>query len=258
MKEKDSKFTQKLLLFVGPIVIFVLWTAISLGQAVNPILLPSPWLVFNRLWDLVISEDFLTDLSSTLSRLAIGFTTAGLIGVLLGIPLGYWWRFYKSLEFIVDFFRSIPATALFPLFMIFLGIGEEPKIAIVVFACSPIVLVNTVYAVRNSSPTRRIAASTMGARKRDILLRVVLPEALPGVFVGLRTSLSLSLVLVIVSEMFIGTTTGLGYRIMDEHYMYRIPEMYATLVFVGLLGYFLNQLFLVVERRVVRWAGNGF
>jgi NitT/TauT family transport system permease protein len=140
--------------------------------------------------------------------------------------------------------------------MIFFGIGDAPKIAIVVFACTPVVLVNTVYAVRNSPRTRRIAAAAMGANKLQILIYVVLPEALPGVFAGLRTSLSLSLVLVIVSEMFIGTTSGLGFRIMDEHYMYRIPEMYATLVFVGLLGYLLNQVFLLVERRVVHWAGN--
>ena len=251
---KDSGFGREVLL--GPITLIILWGLVSVGNFVNTTLFPSPWVVFSRLLSLVTSIEFLSDIAITLNRMFLGFSLASFIGILMGIPLGYWKRVYRSIEFIVDFFRSIPATALFPLFLLLFGIGDKAKVAIVVFSCSLVVLVNTVYSVRNRSQLRTIAARLMGASELQILFYVVFPEALPGIFIGLRTSLSLSLVLVIVSEMFIGTTSGLGFKILDEHFRYRIPEMYAILLVVGLLGYFLNLLFYMVERRIVHWTGN--
>lgn len=170
--------------------------------------------------------------------------------------MGYSDKVYGALEFLVDFFRSIPALALFPLFLLFLGIGDSAKIGVVVFACFFVVLINAMYGVKNANKTRIMASKTMGANNFDIFRKIIFWDALPDIVTGLRISLSMSLLVVIVTEMFLGTEVGLGHRIYDAHLIYRIPEMYASIIIVGLLGYFLNKIFVWVERRSIHWAGK--
>ena len=96
----------------------------------------------------------------------------------------------------------------------------------------------------------------MGASQRDIFWSIVLPESAPGMFAGLRIALSLSFVLIVVTEMFIGTTMGLGYQIMNSQLVYRIPDMYAGIVLAGLTGYVANSCLLRIEARVLHWVGK--
>jgi len=170
-----------------------------------------------------------------------GYFFAILLGIPLGIMVGYWEKAYNSLEFVIEFFRGFPATSLFPLFMLAFGIGDGAKIAIVIFSCSLVITINTLYGVRNSSKTRQMVAETMKANKAYIFARVILPDALPYITAGLRTALSLTLIIVVILEMFIGTDRGLGHLIYSAHMTYQIPEMYAMIIITGLIGYGLNK-----------------
>jgi len=174
----------------------------------------------------------------------------------LGIILGYWEKIYDSVEFIIDFFRSFPATAMFPLFMLAFGLGDGSKIALVVFGCALLILVNTTYGVHGGSRTRKMVAETMKASESYIMAKVVLPEALPQIAAGLRLALSLSLIIIVVLEMFIGTKRGLGFLIYNAHMTYQIADMYAFIVLAGLIGYFINQGFVKLEDKVIHWAGK--
>lgn len=107
------------------------------------------------------------------------------------------------------------------------------------------------YGVNHANPTRRMAARTMGIKGLGLFRTVILWDALPQVLVGVRTALSLALVLVVVSEMFLGGGGGLGRRIYDAQLMYRIEEMYSCIIIVGVVGYTLNRLFVLAERRLV-------
>ena len=246
--------------WIGPLVLLTVWFLVTITKMVDPFFLPSPYKVGERLFTLLFLEPLTLNtyehLLMTFYRMMAGYTIAVGIGVPLGIVLGYWEKIYDSVEFIIDFFRSFPATAMFPLFMLAFGLGDGSKIALVVFGCALLILVNTTYGVHGGSRTRKMVAETMKASETYIMAKVVLPEALPQIAAGLRLALSLSLIIVVVLEMFIGTTRGLGYLIYNAHMTYQIPDMYAFIVLAGLIGYFINQAFVKLEDKVIHWAGK--
>jgi NitT/TauT family transport system permease protein len=165
-------------------------------------------------------------------------------------------RVYASLEIIVDFFRSIPVTAMFPIFLVFFGLGEDSKIAIAAWVTILYVLINTLYGVRHTSEARRMVARVFRATPWQIFTKVIFPEALPHIFVGMRLSVSMSLVLVVAAEMMMGTNIGLGKRIFESALTYSVSEMYATIIITGMLGYISNKLFVQAEKRIVHWSSR--
>ena len=242
--------------WIGPVVLIAVWFLVTITKLVDPFFLPSPVAVGKELGILLFKAETYEHIFKTFYRMMAGYTIAAAIGVPLGIILGYWEKIYDSVEFIIDFFRSFPATAMFPLFMLAFGLGDGSKIALVVFGCSLLILVNTTYGVHGGSRTRKMVAETMKASEAYIMTKVVLPEALPQIAAGLRLALSLSLIIVVVLEMFIGTKRGLGFLIYNAHMTYQIPEMYAFIVLAGLIGYFINQGFVKLEDKVIHWAGK--
>ncbi len=242
--------------WIGPLVLLIVWLVVTATKMVDPFFLPSPMKVGEHLGKLLWKAETYEHLWKTFYRMMAGYFLAAGIGVPLGIVLGYWEKIYESVEFIIDFFRSFPATAVFPLFMLAFGLGDGSKIALVVFGCALLILVNTTYGVHGGSRTRKMVAETMKASESYIMTKVVLPEALPQIAAGLRLALSLSLIIVVVLEMFIGTTRGLGYLIYNAHMTYQIPDMYAFIVLAGLIGYFSNQGFVKLQDKVIHWAGR--
>lgn len=241
---------------IGPLLLLFLWFITTSLELVNPLFVPSIPSVLASFGDLFSSSAIYADIFSTIQRLVFGFGIGAVLGIMLGIPAGYSEKMYDMLEFLIDFFRSIPVTALFPLFLLFFGIGDFAKIGIAAWSSSLIVLFNTIYGVRNSRKTRVLVAQTMKATSFQLFYKVVLPDSLPQVFVGLRTSLSLALIVVVVTEMFLGTTSGIGQRIFNTSITYRVPEMYASILIAGILGYSLNKLFALFESRTIHWAGK--
>ena len=242
--------------FIGPLALLAVWFVVTLTELVDPFFLPSPVKVGSHLAELLATPSIYGHLLSTFYRMLVGYLLAVAIGVPLGVALGYWEDIYESIEFVIDFFRSFPATAVFPLFMLAFGVGDGSKIALVVFGSSLLILVNTTYGVHGSSRTRRMVAETMKASETYILTRVVLPEALPQISAGLRLALSLSLIIVVVLEMFIGTEKGLGHLIYNTHMTYQIADMYAYIILAGVIGYLLNQGYVELEAKVIHWAGK--
>lgn len=243
-------------LFYGPLVILVLWYLLFLAQVINPLFLPPPHIVASELFRLLFTKQIWGDVGSTFLRTVVGFLLAVVIGTPIGLLMGHYTKVYSSFEVVVDFFRSLPALAVFPLLMFFFGIGDAAKIATTVFSCSLIIIVNAIYGVTNSKKTRQIVAFLMGATPREIFWRVILMDALPQVFIGMRTSLSLALVVVVVTEMFIGTNWGIGHRLIEAQLTYRVPEMYTSIIVAGVLGYGLNKGFVVIEKKIIHWSGK--
>ena len=119
-----------------------------------------------------------------------------------------------------------------------------------------IIIFNTAHGVMNVKNSRVLAAKIMGATKSQIFKWILFWESLPQTFIGLRSAISLSLVVIIVTEMFIGTTSGLGRRIIDSQITYEIPTMYAVILLTGIIGYLLNLVFLLIEKRLIHWMGK--
>jgi acyl-CoA synthetase (AMP-forming)/AMP-acid ligase II/ABC-type nitrate/sulfonate/bicarbonate transport system permease component len=254
--EKWRDFISEREAFIGPLALILIWYVISEFKWVNPFFLPSPWNVLLKLKELLLSGTVYTHIGKTIYRMFIGYFLAILLGIPLGIIVGYWEKAYNSLEFVIEFFRGFPATSLFPLFMLAFGIGDAAKIAIVVFSCSLVITINTLYGVRNSSKTRQMVAETMKANKTYIFARVILPDSLPYITAGLRTALSLTLIIIVILEMFIGTDKGLGHLIYNANITYQIPQMYATIIITGFIGYGMNKGFIKLEEEVIHWGGR--
>ncbi len=221
----------------------------------NSLLLPSPIAMgkaFFWMWD----QQLILDLSFTLLRTFLGLSLAILLGVPLGLVMGYFPKAYHSLEFLIDFGRSIPPVTLFPVFLLTLGIGEASKIFPIAVAGSFYVLMNTLYGVRNVKKLRLDWAKTIPLSQLDVIKKIILPEVMPYLLTGIRIAITVSLILVLTFEMFVGTNYGLGQRIVDAQLMYEIPLMYALIALTGIMGYSINQLFLSYERKKTHWWGK--
>jgi ABC-type nitrate/sulfonate/bicarbonate transport system permease component len=200
----------------------------------------------------IASGEILEVIAPSLSRLAIGYTIAIVLGVTLGILMGTFTPVFNLLEPATEMLRPMPSAAMIPILILFLGLGDETKVAIIVFASTFPILVNTLSGVRAVDPVQLNTARTLGLNTRQMLWAVVLPAASPYIFAGMRIGLGVSLVLVIVSEMLTGGG-GLGYFILDTQRTYRVKETYVGIVTIGALGYLLNALFLLAQHRLIGW-----
>lgn len=243
-------------LIVGPLLLIAIWWIAYKAQLVNKDLLPSP---FDTLRDTAVNlaaGKMNTDLVRTFARVGYSVAIAVVAGVPVGIVLGANAAIYRSIEFIIDFFRSTPATAMFPLFLLLFGLGDFAKIAVAAFASWLAIVFYVAYGVMNARQTRMLAARSMGASSLRIFRDVVFYETLPQIFIGLRTAVSMALVVIIVAEMFIGATDGMGHRIIDAQISYSLTDMYGSILVAGAMGYGLNFVLLLLERSVVHWAGK--
>jgi len=200
-----------------------------------------------------LSGEISIPLFITIFRVIIAFIMAIIVGLPIGLVLGLSKKTFKSLEWIIDFFRSLPASAIFPAFMLFLGLGDKPIIGVSVFSCGLIIIVYTVYGVQNAHPHRREAARLMGHSKSDIFVRVIIPEILPEIFGGLRIGISVVLIIVIVCEMISGIEKGLGQYILNSYYIYATQKMWAGIVLTGILGTALNAVLARLEFQIAIW-----
>ena len=241
---------------VGVAGLVAIWSMATWQQWVDPVLLPSPIATFKALWQGMNGGALGFDFVKTVYRTAASTLIAAVIAIPLGIVLGSSEKLYRSLEFVIDFFRSTPASAMFPLFLVLFGVGDETKISVAAFGAILVILFNVAYGVMNARKTRLLAAKVMGASGLRVLFDVTLLESLPQTFVGLRNGVSLALVIIVVAEMFIGSQDGLGHSVFEAQQLFDMPRMYAAIFAAGVLGYGLNLLFLLIERRFVHWAGK--
>jgi ABC-type nitrate/sulfonate/bicarbonate transport system permease component len=241
---------------VGVVGLIVVWYLAVWFRVVDPVLLPSPTETFRALWKGMSGGALGFDFVKTVWRTILSTAIAAVIAIPLGIFLGSSEKLYRSVEFVIDFFRSTPASAMFPLFLVLFGVGDETKISVAAFGALLVILFNVAYGVMNARKTRLLAAKVMGASRTRVLLDVMLLESLPQTFVGLRNGVSLALVIIVVAEMFIGSTDGLGHRVFEAQQLFDMSDMYAAIFAAGALGYGLNLLFLLVERRFVHWSGK--
>ena len=253
---REPQHRRRLLPVLGPLLLFAVWQLVISAEWVKPVLLPPPGDTLVHLWGAISSGAILPDLGATVYRTLAAFGIAVVIGVPLGVMLGSAEPAYRSVEFLIDFFRSTPSSALIPLFLLIFGITDANKIAIASFAAMLLVLFNSAYGVMNAKKTRVMAAQIMGVSKWHVFKDVMLMESLAQTFVGLRSAVSMALVIVIVAEMFIGSDSGLGHRIIDAQQVFNVKEMYTSILITGALGYLLNLAFLLVEKKLIHWSGK--
>ena len=234
----------------------MLWWLIKVFFFKSSDFLPSPFVTFNEIYALFVKYDLIVDIDSTLEKFVLGFGLAAFFGIPAGLILGYWKKGYLIFEIVIDFFRSIPVTALFPLFILFWGIGNTTIVAMVAIACFFVILINSAYGVIYVNKTYLTVMDSLKATLIQKFTNVVFYEALPFLFVGLRVAVSFGLIVVIVAEMFIGSQYGLGSRIYEAYESSLITDVYALTIIIGGLGYVMNRIFHLAEKRIIHWKGS--
>lgn len=239
---------------LGPLALILAWQILWAAHVAPRVLLPNVPLVAEELVRLLAQPEFLSDVWQTVRRTLISLTLSIAIGVPLGILLGQNKYAERSTSGLIDFLRSIPAPALFPLAILFLGISESSKVSAAVYAASLLMIIQTLYGIRRVNRIRGSVLKLAGADRMQIIRLHLLPEMAPFVAAGMRLSASLALVLIVVAEMLMGGGDGLGGRISDAQAAYRVEELYATIAFTGLLGYATNLVLVMLERAIIYWS----
>jgi ABC-type nitrate/sulfonate/bicarbonate transport system permease component len=204
---------------------------------------------FNETW---VFERFGSDVVPSLLRLAAGYAIAVVAAIAIGIPLGLNATARRAASPIVEFLRAIPPPALLPLAIVVVGVGNTMKVLIIAFVCLWPILLNTIDGIRGIDPTLNETTRVYGVRGLTRLRLVTLPAAGPQIFAGMRTSLSLAVIMMVISEM-VASTNGIGFFVLQSQRSFAIPEMWSGIVLLGIVGYALNLLFIAVERRVLAW-----
>jgi ABC-type nitrate/sulfonate/bicarbonate transport system permease component len=234
------------------IFLLVLWQLAAQLKWVSPLSLPSVTSVLATLWDLLLSGELLKELASSLWRMFAGYFIGGALGVLLGLLMASFRPVYNLLEPITEILRPIPSPAYVPIAILFLGIDDEMKIFMVAFASFFPVLLNTYSGVRSVDPVQMQTARTFGVKGAKLLWQVVLPSAAPFIFTGMRVSLAVALIVMVISEM-VAASNGIGYFVLAAQRGFKTREMFAGIITLAVLGYCLNRIFLAIESRVLAW-----
>jgi ABC-type nitrate/sulfonate/bicarbonate transport system permease component len=232
--------------------ILVVWQVVT--SFTDSPFFPTFFETVERLWDdwLLRPAVLFGHLVPSLARLLSGWAIAIAVGVTVGILVGMSGRLHDYVDPIVQFLRAIPPPALLPLFIVLLGIGDQMKVAMIAFGVIWPILLNTIDGVRSVDALHLETARVFAIRRRDVLLRIVLPSAGPKIFAGFRVSLSIAVILMVVSEM-VATINGIGFSLVQAQRTFRMLDVWAGILLLGLMGYVLNVGLTLLERRVLRW-----
>jgi ABC-type nitrate/sulfonate/bicarbonate transport system permease component len=234
----------------------IVWAAVSYGnrslQAMNPILLPTPGEVVAVAVSLARDGSLERHLLVSSLRIAEGFGLAAVTALVLGVLVGLYTPARLAVEPVIEFVRPIPPLAFLPMFLVWFGLGETSKVAFITYTTFfPMFVGITAGLLRVDIMLLRAAAS-LGATRLQLLRRVVLPAALPGIVVALRLGFGLA-IFVIVGAEFMGADAGLGHLIMEGRVFFNPAQIVMGALLLGILGSLVNGLLLAAERRALRW-----
>ena len=232
--------------------LLVLWQMAAVLEWVPPLSFPPVSSVFVTLSNLVLSGEILRELGGSLWRMFAGYFIGVGLGVLLGLLMGSFRVVYNLLEPITEVLRPIPSPAYVPIAILFLGIDDQMKIFMVAFSAFFPVLLSTYSGVRGVDPVQLQTAKTFGVKGSRLLWQIVLPSAGPSIFTGMRVSLAVALIVMVISEM-VAASNGIGYFVLAAQRGFKITDMFAGVVTLALVGYVFNRVFIAIENHVLAW-----
>jgi sulfonate transport system permease protein len=240
---------------VGPVWVLAAWFGLSGSRLVDNKTLPSPSGVWSAGWHLAVAGELQHNLWVSLHRVVWGLAIGLTAGVVLAVIAGLF-RFGEDLiDGPMQIFRGLPILALIPLAIVWWGIGETPKVALIALGVVFPVYINTFAAIRSVDNRLVESARTLGLRRLGLVRHVMLPGALPGFFVGLRFALAVSWLVLVVSEQ-INASSGLGYLMMNAQQFLRTDIIVVGLVIYGTLGLLSDLLVRTLERTALRWRSS--
>jgi sulfonate transport system permease protein len=239
--------------WVGVLVLAALWQL--LAALIHSPVFPSCTTTISATIDVIRGPALTADVLPSIARALIGFAVSGVLGLVIGLTLGYVRTLGDCFAPLIDFLRSLPTPLLIPLAILLFGLGGEMVVIVVISAAIWPVLINCFDAARRIEPLYVDTARANGLRGFAMFRHVLLPATMPSTFAGLRLALSTSLAVLVVAEI-LGAHSGIGYFIEFTQQTFLIPQTYAAVLIIAILGSIFDTAFLVVERRALRWERN--
>jgi ABC-type nitrate/sulfonate/bicarbonate transport system permease component len=233
------------------VVLLAVWQLTALYMVDSPTWPPVTG-ILQSWWENLADGTLVRHLLATLWRQMLGYSLAAILGIAFGLAMGYFRPLYNLFEPLVEVLRPIPGPAYLPVLVLFVGIGHEMKVVLILLAAFFPILLNTYSGVRSIDRVQFDTARTLGLTTMQTFRELVIPAASPQILTGMRISLAISLILAILGEMIV-SNDGLGYFTLLAQRTFKISEMYAGIFTLALFGYVLNRLFLLAEARLIRW-----
>jgi NitT/TauT family transport system permease protein len=246
---------------IFPIALLVVWQVCAQLGFVRRNVLPAPTDVAIVWFDLITgatdaatrySGTWLAHAAASIWRVFAGFAWGVALGTLAGLLIGLSRIMERVLDPTIQVLRNVPVTAWVPLSLVFFGIGNAPAVFLIGLGAFFPAAVNTTHGVRQINVTLTKAARMMGANERELLARVILPAALPSIMTGVRLSMGIAWVLVVVAEI-LAVRSGLGYLLNDAYLFYRNDVVIAAMLSIGLLGFISDRLVVLVRDYLLEW-----
>ncbi|MGW5158729.1 ABC transporter permease [Nonomuraea wenchangensis] len=237
---------------VAVLLLLAAWEILPRTGVVDPVFVPPLSDDLAAWYDLLVTGSLPEHLAASLGRSLAGFGLAVVLAIPLGLLIGWYRPVADLLTPLLELFRNTSAVALLPVFTLILGIGEPAKVSFVLYACSWPILLNTISGVKTVEPLLVKSARSMGLGPVRLFQKVILPAAVPAIFTGVRLAGATSILVLLFAEM-VGAKAGLGYLILDTQSSFRIPDMYAGIITISVLGLLLNLLLVAAERRFSTW-----
>ncbi len=241
-------------------VLLLVWSgATEWSNLISTKFLPSPVGLFKEFLDISRSgyagTSLVDDILASFLRMVAGFVLSAVVAIPVGIAMGMSVAVRGLLAPIFNSLRPVPSIGLIPLMVLWFGIGEASKVAVIFLASFLFVVLNTSEGVRSVPEGLIRAGLNLGANRLQLFWRVILPASLPAIFTGLKTGLAVSWAVVVAAEL-LGAQEGLGFMIEDAATFYRIKVVYIGLVLIGIIGLLMMIVVSGLERRIVHWVGK--
>jgi len=233
--------------------IFAVWSYITMAGLVDPLFMPTIQKVISSAISMFAEQDYINDIAITVSRVMLGFLITTVISVPLGILVGTYRPFEALLEPLFSFIRYLPVSAFIPLFILWIGIDENAKVAVIIMGSLPPLILMIASTIKNI-PTELIqVAYTLGTSKTSILWKVIFPASMPAILDSLRMVLGWAWTYVVVAEM-VGASSGIGYRIIQAQRMLSVAEIFVGILCIGLIGLIFDTCFKWLYRVLFSWS----
>lgn len=253
LNRQISKIQSLFLSFLGIVLPILIWTGVSYSGFIKPLFLPTPTAVLESLVKLSSDFGLLKDIWISTYRILLGFALSVLVSVPLGVYLGISKKGEAFFQPIISFIRYIPPSAFVPLSILWFGIGELQKALFIFLTVVPYLTLLVFDVAANSKREFIQAAYTLGAKPKDIVFRVIVPQSLPGIWDAVRIMIAVAWTFVILAEI-IAATSGLGYLIITSQRFLRTPNVITAILIIGLLGLITDFLFKITYKIFFPWT----
>jgi ABC-type nitrate/sulfonate/bicarbonate transport system permease component len=237
---------------VSPLLALALWELASRTKLLDPLLVPAPTTIFSEMWRMLLDGSLISDIWASFRRILVGFSISAVISVAIGAFMARFELFDDMLDPLIELIRPISPLAIFPLALLWFGIGDASKVFLIALSCSFPIIISTYAGVRGIDLSYVQVARSLGATQLELFVRVVLHGALPSIFTGLRLAWGIALIVIIASEM-IGGVAGLGYMVLTAQQTFRVDRVFVGIMIIGAIGFATDQGFRAMRRKMLPW-----